>query len=400
VISMGYIQVTSQESADRGSGRREVCRPRFLAREASANRRWNPVSLAVEWTAMNPDIPDSLEEPVGDLRSRVLRLEEALLSYGILNQQTEDLSATHCDTASPAIPPASLPASEIEQEVVQPPAIAETPAARPLLGFSVPPTPEDNRSLESRIGSQWFNRVGILAALIGMAWFLKLAMDNHWIGPLGRVLIGLVAGAGLIAWSERFRSRGYPEAHVRGQFAVGANSRVTVDPVTRWIFSRKPEATWIVRPHVALHDRVAACKTVLFLQPLEDPLRCVLLLRRSLLVVVQNGVDHAQPRAQLGPLDRLLPLVAWRHRVLKYLPYPLPRKSKLPGYRSLTPSLDTNRTTYTTVFLHLEHPSGVPCDHVFKEIAYENKIRRRQTFAQPQSTAHAAHCSLVLHWHA
>ena len=42
-----------------------------------------------------------------------------------------------------------------------------------------------------------------------LAWFLKLAIDNHWIGPLGRVLIGLVAGAALIAWSERFRSRGF-----------------------------------------------------------------------------------------------------------------------------------------------------------------------------------------------
>ncbi|HVT98651.1 MAG TPA: DUF2339 domain-containing protein, partial [Acidobacteriaceae bacterium] len=59
------------------------------------------------------------------------------------------------------------------------------------------------------IGSQWFNRIGILAVLIAAAWFLKLAIDNHWIGPAGRVLIGLVAGAGLIAWSERFRTRGY-----------------------------------------------------------------------------------------------------------------------------------------------------------------------------------------------
>ena len=50
---------------------------------------------------------------------------------------------------------------------------------------------------------------GILAVLIGMAWFLKMAIDNHWIGPLGRVLIGLIAGAGLMVWSERFRSRGY-----------------------------------------------------------------------------------------------------------------------------------------------------------------------------------------------
>ena len=73
----------------------------------------------------------------------------------------------------------------------------------------------EERSLESRIGSQWFNRIGILAMLIGAAWFLKLAMDNHWIGPLGRVLIGLVAGAGLIAWSERFRGRGYARFRIR-----------------------------------------------------------------------------------------------------------------------------------------------------------------------------------------
>jgi uncharacterized membrane protein len=70
-------------------------------------------------------------------------------------------------------------------------------------------TAGDSRTLESRIGSQWFNRIGILAMLIGVAWFLKMAFDNHWIGPLGRVLIGLLAGAALIVWSERFHKRGY-----------------------------------------------------------------------------------------------------------------------------------------------------------------------------------------------
>jgi uncharacterized membrane protein len=67
----------------------------------------------------------------------------------------------------------------------------------------------EQRSLESRVGSQWFNRIGIVAMLIGVAWFLKFAFDNHWVGPAGRVLIGLVSGAALIAWSERFRSKGY-----------------------------------------------------------------------------------------------------------------------------------------------------------------------------------------------
>ena len=59
------------------------------------------------------------------------------------------------------------------------------------------------------MGSQWFNRIGIVAVLIGVAWFLKFAFDNHWVGPAGRVLIGLLSGAALIAWSERFRSKGY-----------------------------------------------------------------------------------------------------------------------------------------------------------------------------------------------
>ena len=88
---------------------------------------------------------------------------------------------------------------------VQPPAVARVPQFR-----SLEPEPSgDSRTLENRIGSQWFNRIGILAVLIGAAWFLKFAIDNHWIGPLGRVLIGLLAGAALIAWSERFHKRGF-----------------------------------------------------------------------------------------------------------------------------------------------------------------------------------------------
>ena len=66
-----------------------------------------------------------------------------------------------------------------------------------------------DRSLENRIGSHLFNRIGVLAVLIAAAWFLKLAIDNHWIGALGRVTIGLLSGIGAIAWSERFRRKDY-----------------------------------------------------------------------------------------------------------------------------------------------------------------------------------------------
>lgn len=63
--------------------------------------------------------------------------------------------------------------------------------------------------LESRIGSHWLNRIGIAAVLIGISYFLKYAFDSGWIGPTGRVAIGLIAGIAVVLWSERFRSRGY-----------------------------------------------------------------------------------------------------------------------------------------------------------------------------------------------
>jgi uncharacterized membrane protein len=45
--------------------------------------------------------------------------------------------------------------------------------------------------------------------LFGVSFFLKLAFDNNWIGPTGRIAIGLIAGIAVVVWSERFRSRGY-----------------------------------------------------------------------------------------------------------------------------------------------------------------------------------------------
>jgi len=137
---------------------------------------------------------EDLQKQIADLTARVWRLEQALAQGQA--QKSEPVSAT-------PVPPVSVPQST-------PPAsqVINTPVFASI--EPVGKEPYTDGSLESRIGSQVFNRVGILAVLIGMAWFLKFAIDNHWIGPLGRVLIGLISGAGLIAWSERFRSRGYP----------------------------------------------------------------------------------------------------------------------------------------------------------------------------------------------
>ena len=157
----------------------------------------------------------TLRTLVRDLVARVERLERSAETRATAASEP----SLRPETQSSAVPLApSRPASS------QVPA-AETPAmpapntfpARPL----PPPRPAPRASdpqfatakpeidLESRIGSHWLNRIGISAVLIGMSYFLKLAFDNNWIGPTGRVSIGLLAGIGAIVWSERFRKRGY-----------------------------------------------------------------------------------------------------------------------------------------------------------------------------------------------
>jgi uncharacterized membrane protein len=63
--------------------------------------------------------------------------------------------------------------------------------------------------LESLIAGRWFNRIGIVALLIAVSYFLKLAFDNNWIGPSGRVAIGILLGALMLPWSQWLLGQGY-----------------------------------------------------------------------------------------------------------------------------------------------------------------------------------------------
>ncbi|MBK8315468.1 MAG: DUF2339 domain-containing protein [Acidobacteria bacterium] len=67
----------------------------------------------------------------------------------------------------------------------------------------------EKRDLESLIGGTWFNRIGIFAIVLGAGYFLREAFRRGWIGPQGRVMIGIAAGLGLIFAGEKIRSRGY-----------------------------------------------------------------------------------------------------------------------------------------------------------------------------------------------
>jgi uncharacterized membrane protein len=151
--------------------------------------------------------PDDLREIrtiLRDLTTRVYRIERAMGLEPIPASQPlpQVPAATHLVLGErpPSEPPAA-PSSQLPRVAV-PPIYPSSPRSQRAASTS-------DGGLESRIGSHWLNRVGISAVLIGVSYFLKYAFDNNWIGPAGRVTIGLLAGIAAVLWSERFRSRGY-----------------------------------------------------------------------------------------------------------------------------------------------------------------------------------------------
>jgi uncharacterized membrane protein len=137
-----------------------------------------------------------LRQLLGELTARVFRLERAL------NMQTLPPAEARPVAPTPAQPITPPPAFEPELPAAGKPASPPKPAP-------VPASKQTRSDLESRIGSHWLNRIGIAAVLVGVSYFLKFAFDNNWIGPAGRVAIGLLAGIAIVVWSENFRHRGY-----------------------------------------------------------------------------------------------------------------------------------------------------------------------------------------------
>jgi len=136
-----------------------------------------------------------LQQLVRELTSRIYRIERAM---GL------EPAPADVQPQSSVQPPPPAPDQGQPQRLSEVKPIPHIPPPSKGLVEAIPET-----GLESRIGSHWLNRIGIAAVLIGVSYFLKFAFDNDWIGPAGRVSIGLLAGIAVVIWSERFRRRGY-----------------------------------------------------------------------------------------------------------------------------------------------------------------------------------------------
>lgn len=114
-----------------------------------------------------------------EIDQRLTRIEGAL--YLKSAEPVEAKSAPE-----PLLPP-SRPAEA-------PPPIIQTENSGPssdLPGIS--PAPR-SPVLETQVGLTLINRIGVITLVLGIGFFFKWAVDNQWIGPAGRVELGVLAG--------------------------------------------------------------------------------------------------------------------------------------------------------------------------------------------------------------
>ncbi|MBO0936510.1 DUF2339 domain-containing protein [Fibrella sp. HMF5335] len=123
----------------------------------------------------------------------------------------------------PVIPAPPVPAADLEPVLSI--AAPETPVAPKknlldpsLLNPPVAPPVEagpgwfarflaENPDMEKFIGENLINKIGIAILVAGIGYFVRFAIAQEWVGEIGRVLIGVLAGGALLAVAHRLRDR-------------------------------------------------------------------------------------------------------------------------------------------------------------------------------------------------
>lgn len=173
----------------------------------------------------------NLESEVKRLREDLQRVTETLAEHGIQVPEpeyspetaeaatgrvaaptpvTEQSPYSRPPFQTPAYVPPPVPGSEPRLSGRTPEPAAATggdggnyrPQEPPFPSWSLP-----DINWEPIIGGNWLARVGALAVIIGVAFFLGLAFENNWITETGRVFLGLGAGAAFLGAGEYWRKR-------------------------------------------------------------------------------------------------------------------------------------------------------------------------------------------------
>ena len=143
---------------------------------------------------------DSFAKEIEALRTEIeaLRTEIETLKRNLGNKETYQ-----ANLSPPIIPLSPVPKIHRSVPAIVDPVVEETnfaqqkPDAKPLVDFN----------LESFIGENLSNKIGIIIIVLGVGIGLKYAIDHHLISPLLRIILSYLAGLTLVGFAIRFKNK-------------------------------------------------------------------------------------------------------------------------------------------------------------------------------------------------
>ena len=166
----------------------------------------------------------SRDAEIGELRAPVNAMTNELAR---LSLRLSDLERGGASTVSPPPQPAA-PAIPPQPQAPTPAVLAASPQTVAALGQASrrPATPISETATaegeggggppsgvfadwnwEWLLGGNWLARIGIVAIIFGVAFFISLAIDRGWLGEAERVILGVAGGLAFIGAGEYFRRR-------------------------------------------------------------------------------------------------------------------------------------------------------------------------------------------------
>src|SRR5450755_288398 len=128
-------------------------------------------------------------------------LSEAIIRL-LRRQEETDRRLTEIEKALNLARPAAVvrPEPPPPIPVVAPPPL---PDIAPAPAAEIEAAPIEKPQLETKLGLAWVNKIGAVTLALFVAFSFKYAVDNAWIGPGGRVALGVLAGLIALGAADR-----------------------------------------------------------------------------------------------------------------------------------------------------------------------------------------------------
>ncbi len=138
---------------------------------------------------------------------------------------TEDVPTPVTPSPIPALKPQPELAPEPQIIATKKPTVTPQPTVAATVAKPVhKKTPEESKpsALQTLLTENWLSKVGIITLVLGVAFFVKYAIDQDWINEIGRVGIGILAGVAILGVGHRLRKN----YHLLSSLMVGGGIAV------------------------------------------------------------------------------------------------------------------------------------------------------------------------------